>query len=610
MRFVNSRHTPLLSPVAPITSNQTAAQSPVQFTDITAQAGIKFVHNTGAFGIKLLPETMGSGVAFIDYDGDGYPDLFFVNGRNWTNPEVEAYRTGKWTADESTVFKNRHPPGTREYRFIPPQPPAVHTTCVLYHNNHDGTFTDVTKGSGLEVEMYGMGVAVGDYDNDGKPDLYVTGVGHNYLFHNEGSGKFREVAAAAGVQDRGWSTGATWIDYDKDGKLDLFVCHYVHWTPATDIYGTINHRDKSYSPPYLYQGEASRLYHNEGTLQQPKFVDVSAQAGIHERISPLTKRQEKIPSKALGVVICDFNNDGWPDLVVSNDSEANWVLRNNKNGTFSEVGQVVGAAYSNNGKIRSGMGIDVADIDHSNRDSMVIGNFDNEMIALFYNRGDGLFNDISPATAIGKASQTFSTFGCTFLDYDNDGWPDILAANGHIDPDIEGVRPGVTYKERPLLFHNKGKGSYEEIGLQSGTVFQQPLLARGSACADIDLDGDVDVVMTQNGGPPLLLRNDRGNKNNSIRLILEGIKSNRSAIGTIVKLPTEHIRRMVKGSSSYLSQSELPLTIGLGAATEAHSIEIIWPSGKRTVLQHLATNQTIIVNEDKGIIHQQPLQSH
>ncbi len=587
-------------------ATSTAAPSGVQFVDVTKSAGLNFRHHSGAFGLVLMPETVGAGAAFIDYDGDGYPDIFFVNGRDWTPQEVEQYHKSQWSPDEQTVFHRLHPPGTPLKRTIPPLPPRRKVTGVLYHNNRNGTFTDVTKGSGLDIEMQGMGVAVGDYDNDGRPDLYVTGVGRNYLFHNEGGGHFREVAAAAGVQDSGWSTSAAWVDYDRDGLLDLYVCHYVKWSPATDIFGTINGRDKSYTPPYLYQGEENHLFHNVG---HGHFVDVSARSGIQKVPSTVLGEQGKnLAGRSLGVAVCDYNEDGWPDLLVANDSDPNFLFRNNHNGTFTEVGTRANIAYAENGHTRGGMGIDTADINHSNRDSMAVGNFDNEMLGLYLNQGDGSFIDVAPISPVGPASLRFSVFGLSFLDIDNDGWPDLITSSGHISEQFEGIR-GSHYALRPLLFHNDGKGNFQEIGLQSGPAMVQPRVGRGLAVADFDLDGDVDVLFTTNGGPPVLCRNDGGNKNNAIRLILQGTKSNRSAIGTLVKVKfseKDGLRRWVRSGSSYLSQSELPVTLGVGKRSQVLAITLHWPSGHITRLKNVKANQILTVDESAGIVSSKP----
>ncbi len=546
-------------------------------------------------------------MVLIDFDSDGYQDLFFVNSRYWTEAESEQYRRGQWSQDEMTVFKRTHPPGTKPQRFVPDTIPTARTTGQLYKNKGDGTFRDVTKGSGLDVEMFGMGAAVGDYDNDGRDDLYITALGHNYLFHNEGQGRFREIAAASGIQDKGWSTSAAWLDYDKDGRLDLFVCHYVEWTPDNDRYGTMNGRDKSYTAPYFYRGEISKLFRQESN---GKFRDVSIAANIRPRNLPPAKLadelREGIPTKSLGVALCDFNNDSWPDILVANDSQANCLFRNNRNGTFTEVGVETGIAYNTSGQTRAGMGIDAGDIDHSNRDSVVIGNFDNEMMGLYYNQGK-TFTDIAPSTQMGTASKTFSVFGCLFVDVDNDGWLDIFTASGHIDEQITGIR-GTAYALRPLLFHNRQRELFKEIGATTGPALQKPMVGRGLASLDFDLDGDVDLVCTTNNGPAHLFRNDTEG-NNAIRLVLQGTKSNRSAIGASVKvkLGNTGLRRMVKSGSSYMSQSELPLTLGLGKNTVAEKITIYWPSGKKSAFANQAANQILLINEDKGIVSRRRL---
>ncbi len=566
-----------------------AAATAMQFVDVTQQAGIHFVHNNGAFGAKLLPETMGSGCAFIDYDGDGYQDIVLVNGRDWTDEEIAAFEngTGKTMKGE-----------------LPAHPRKRGGTCHLYHNNGDGSFTDVTPGSGLEIPMQGMGVAVGDYDNDGRPDIFITAVGRNYLFHNEGRGKFREVAKEAGVAGSGWSTSAAWVDYDKDGKLDLFVCHYVDWTPATDIFNSVDGTHKAYTTPEAYVGQVSRLYHNEGN---GKFTDVSAKAGILGARTP-GGQYRRFQGKSLGVSICDFNNDGWPDIVVANDTEPNYLFQNNGNGTFTEIGKEAGIALSEAGTARAAMGTDAGDIDHSGKEALLFGNFTNQMLGLYQNRGGGLFIDIAPASEVGQASLLFLTFGCTFVDLDNDGWLDILTANGHLDNDIHRVNQEVTYEERPLLFRNLGNGRFREEGLQCGPDFAKPVVARGLAYADYDLDGDLDVLMTTNGGPARLLRNDGGNRNHSIRLVLEGSRSNRSAIGARVevKVGADVIRRTVRSGSSYCSQSELPITVGLGTAPQADDLTIIWPSGTVQHLGAVRAGQILNVVEDRGIVKQQP----
>lgn len=625
--------------------------SPVRLTDITAQAGIHFKHNSGAFGLKLYPESMGSGAAFIDYDGDGYPDIFFVNGRDWTQAEVRAYTDGPGRVAHD------------EHGFIlPTQPPHRHTTGALYHNNRDGTFTDVTRGSGLDVEMQGLGVAIGDYDNDGRPDLYVTALGRNYLFHNEGGGKFRELARVAGVEDSGFSTSAMWVDYDRDSKLDLFVCRYIEWSPATDIWNDGSVTDvsgiyrKTYAGPFNYDGQASHLYRNVGG---GRFVDVSARTGILGPMAALTAadltaraaarrsaalaahetmrqwmERDKAPTmhagKSMGVALCDVNGDGWPDILVANDGVRNYLYVNNKNGTFTERGVPSGVSYGPHGQVRAGMGVDVGDVDHSDRDCVVIGNFDHEALGFYQNQGGGAFAEVAGDSGVAGPSLPFLTFGCLFLDVDNDGWLDILTANGHVQDIIHEMRRDLDYAERPLLYLNRGQGQpvkFDEVGRQSGAAMSVPRVARGVACADIDLDGDVDVLFTTKGeniegSAPVLLRNDptlQAERNNALRVTLEGTKSNRSAIGALVEahLPKqpgqitgEVVRRMVKSGSSYLSQSELPVTLGLGRQTRVATLTVRWPSGALTELRDISANQAITINEDRGIVRRRKLVRH
>lgn len=554
----------------------------VQFTDITTAAGLKFKHNNGAFGESWMPETVGSGVAFIDYNGDGYQDIYLSNSRSWTDAEIEAYKRGS---------------GRRRANSIKPQPKRQRSTGMLFRNNKNGTFSDVTKQAGLDIEMYGMGVSVGDYDNDGRPDLYLTSLGRSYLLRNEG-GRFRDVTQSAGIEAAKWTTSAAWLDYNKDGRLDLFVCSYILWTPATDIYASFNGKQKSYVGPISYQGQPSRLYRNNGN---GKFVDVSASAGI------LKQGGRKLDGKALGVVISDYNRDGWPDIIVANDQVPNFLFVNNRNGTFREAAGELGIAYDEAGKARAGMGIDASDIDHSGRESIVIGNFADEMLGLYQNR-DGLFMDVAPRSEIGRASQKFLTFGVTFLDYNNDTWPDMFVANGHVDREIEVLRSDITWKQRPLLFHNQGGGKFEEVGQRSGQALSRAVVARGLAYADIDLDGDLDVLLTTNADHPLLLRNDGGNRNKALRLELQGTRSNRSAIGARIeaRVAGQTLHRVVRSGSSYLSQSELPLTLGLGRQNRVDALSIHWPSGSVTSLKDVAAGQTYVVSEDKGIIRRQP----
>jgi hypothetical protein len=529
---------------------------PIQFTDITEQAGIHFKHNTGAFGKKYLPETMGNGACFLDYDNDGWQDILIVNSMDW--PE---HKTGK-------------------------------SYSALYHNNHDDTFTDVTKQAGLAVEMYGLGCAVADYDNDGYEDIYITGVSGNRLFHNLGNGKFADVTTKAGVGDGGFSTSAVWFDYDNDGKLDLFVANYVEWSTAKDQYCSLDGKNKSYCTPQAYKGESSTLYHNKG---DGMFEDVTKRAGLYDPAS-----------KALGIALLDYDNDGWLDLFVANDTEPNKLYHNNHNGTFADVAVGAGIAFGEAGTARAGMGTDAADYDNSGRESLVLGNFTNEGMALYHNDGGGLFTDEAPLSGISRMSLQSLTFGCFFFDYDLDGKLDIFAANGHVSDDINVVQPTVKYSQPPHLFRNLGNNKFEEVTNQLGKALQQPIVGRGGAYGDFDNDGDLDLLITGNHGPTRLLRNDNGNQNDVLRVKTVGTKSNRDGIGTRVTMITkkgERLMRMVKTGSSYLSQSELPLTFGLGKpGTESGvRLEIVWPSGQKDSIADVKPNQFITLREGKGI---------
>jgi hypothetical protein len=538
------------------TKASTSANSSVMFRDITQKAGIHFTHNNAAFGKKYLPETMGPGVGFIDYDNDGWQDIFIVNGMDW--------------------------PGHAQ----------KHTTPKLYHNNHDGTFTDVTHKAGLGVELFGMGVAVGDYDNDGFDDLFVTTMGQSHLFHNNGNGTFTDVTQKAGLAGpKEFSTSAAWVDYDKDGKLDLVVANYVRWSLEGDLYCTLDGKSKSYCTPESYKGTAVRLWHNRG---DGTFEDVTEKAGLGEPTS-----------KTLGIAIIDYDGDGWPDLLFSNDTQPNKLYRNNGNGTFAEKAVVAGIAFSEDGVARAGMGVDAADYDHTGVTSILITNFANQMLSLYHNEGKGLFIDEAPRSEIGRASLLTLGFGCFFFDYDLDGWPDILIANGHIDADIQRVQPNVKYAMPPHLFRNMGKGNFQEVTKKMGVAFDSPRVGRGAAYADVNNDGRLDLLLSTNGGPAYLFENDATGAaaNKSLRVKLVGTKSNRDGIGTVVKVTAggDTQSQMMRSGSSYLSASELVLTFGLGQKEQAETVEIRWPSGQIEKMTSVGGGQTIIVTEGKGI---------
>jgi enediyne biosynthesis protein E4 len=534
----------------------------IHFRDITSPSGIHFTHNNGAFGKKWLPETMGPGCAFIDYDNDGYPDILLVNGEDW--------------------------PGHNH---------AGPTTPKLYHNNHDGTFTDVTRKAGLAVPMFGLGVAVADYDNDGFDDIFITALGQSHLFHNNGNGTFTDVTKAAGMWGPNeFSTSAAWVDYDRDGKLDLVVGNYVQWSESGDLYCTLDGAHKSYCTPESYKGTSARLWHNVGG---GKFEDATQKAGLGDPTS-----------KSLGIAILDYNADGWPDILIANDTQPNKLYLNKKDGTFEERGVTSGIAFSEDGIARAGMGVDAADYDRSGQPSVIISNFANQMVSLYHNEGNGLFVDEAPQSEVGRATLVTLGFGCFFFDYDNDGWPDIFVADGHIEDQIERVQKRVSYAEPSHLFRNLGGGKFQEVTAQMGKDFAAPRVARGAAYADIDNDGFLDVLVTTNAGPAYLFHNE-GGSNHSLRLKLVGTKSNRDGIGAVVRVTSGNNSKdkqwkMLRSGSSYLSQSELVLTFGLGTETKADSVEVQWPSGQVDKLTNVNAGQTVTLEEGKGIVGNRP----
>ena len=521
----------------------------IQYVDATKTAGLTFRHNSGAFGKKYLPETLGPGVAFLDYNGDGWQDLFFTNGKDW-----------------------------------PGQGSKKTSTLELYRNNKNGTFTNVTGVSGLAREVYGMGSAVGDFDNDGDDDLFVTTLGQSLLFRNN-NGVFQDVTKESGLSGHEeFSTSAAWLDYDKDGRLDLFVANYVQWSIATDIRCTLDGTEKSYCTPESYKGTSARLWHakSDGTFQ-----DVTKEAGVLDATA-----------KALGVTVLDANQDSWPDLLLVNDTQPNRLYINTGKGAFTERGIMSGIAYSELGVARAGMGVAAADYDRSGFPSVLITNFSNEMLALYHNEGNGLFVDEAPRSEVGRSSLLTLGFGCFFFDYDLDGWLDIFVANGHIEQAIERIQSTIKYAQAPHLFRNAGKGKFQEVTRSTGTSLSKPLVARGTAYGDFDNDGDLDIVVTTNGGPAVLLRND-GGSNRSLRLQLAGTKSNRNGFGAVVKVKAgaEIQSQMAQSGSSYLSQSERILTFGLGKAQQADSVEVRWPSGRVERLANVPAGKVVKVQE-------------
>ena len=543
----------MVAAVSPLAWRAPDAASAVQFVEATSPAGLKFVHNSGRAGKKFLPETMGSGGAFVDLNGDGWLDIVLINGRDWT------------------------PKGRRSF-------------SAIYKNNGNGTFTDVTAASGFDVEMYGMGVAAGDYDNDGRDDLYVTTLEGDRLFHNEGNFKFRDVTKASGIVNAHFGTSAAWLDYDRDGKLDVFVANYVQWTAAADVYCSLDGTNKSYCTPESYKGTASRLFHNLGA---GKFEDVTGKAGVGDPTS-----------KSLGIAVLDYDGDGWPDIFVANDTQPNKLYRNNGNGTFTEKGVASGVAFSEDGVARGAMGADAADYDRSGRPHLLVGNFANQMLALYRNEGNGLFVDEAPSSTVGRASLLSLAFGVFFFDYDLDGQQDIFAVNGHIEEEIARVQPKVLYKQIPLMFRNLGKGRFDSVGASLGAAFNVPQVGRGAAYGDYDRDGDLDILLINNQGPARLLRNDGGNRNHWLTIRTVGTKANRDGIGAVVRVESASGVQMqtVHSGSSYCSQSDLALTFGLGPDTTVKSIDVVWPSGTKDRVTGVAANQFVRMQEGVGIV--------
>ncbi len=525
-----------------------------RLTDVTSKAGISFQHNSGAYGGKLLPETLGSGCAFLDYDSDGWQDILLVNGMDWA--------------------------GHKKQR----------STLKLYRNNRNGTFTDVTKAAGLDIEMYGMGVAVGDYNNDGFPDVLITCVGQNRLFQNTGKGTFVDVTRKSGLFGRqAFSTSATWFDYDRDGLLDLFVCNYVNWSPEHDVFCSLDGKQKSYCTPEAYRGETCWLLRNRG---DGTFEDATAASGVFDA-----------SSKSLGVSLLDFDQDGWPDLLVANDTQPNKLYKNLRNGKFKDVAVEAGIAFSPDGKARAGMGVAIGDFENAGRAGIAITNFDNEMIGVYRAGKTGGYEEISLASGIGAASKTTLGFGCAFLDADLDGRLDLAVANGHIDETVRNIRGNVGYAQAPQLFLNSGGETFHDVATEAGSDFAKAKVGRGLAAGDFDRDGDLDLLVTTNNGPAYLYRNDQSAGHRAMRFHLRGVKSNRDAIGATVRLYSggEMQSRTVQGGSSYLSQSELPVTFGLGGRDRVERVVVDWPNGGTQEFKNLVAGKAYQLTESKDL---------
>jgi hypothetical protein len=525
----------------------------VRFVEATEAAGIDFVHNTGAFGEKWLPETMGAGVVVVDYNDDERLDLLFVNG---------------------TRFEGK---------------PGRATTQKLYRNDGGLRFSDVTAEAGLALEAYCMGAAAGDVDNDRDTDLYLSCVGTDHLLINDG-GRFADRSREAGLS-REYEFGASvaLLDADRDGWLDVFATRYVAWTPETDLFCTLDGKRKAYCTPESYQGASPRFYRNRG---DGTFEDLTAEAGIREP-----------DAKALGVAVLDLDGDDWLDLAVANDTQPNLLYHNRGDGTFEESGVISGMAFSETGVARGGMGIDAADYDGSGRQSLVIGNFANEMVALYKNEGNLLFVDVAPSAQIGRPTLLSLSFGAFFFDYDLDGHLDLLVANGHLDPEIEAVQPNVRFEQPSQLFRNDGTGRFAETTATHGGDLAAPRVARGAAHGDLDGDGDLDVVLTTNGGPAVLLENQGDAHGHWLQVDLRGTKSNRDGLGATVELTAggRTRSRLVRTGSSYLSQSQVSPVFGLGSATTIDKLVVRWPSGTvQTIPPPDAVDRRIEVVEPGG----------
>jgi hypothetical protein len=539
-------------------SGKASPAVPVRYTNVIQSAGIDFVQDATATDQKYYLETMGTGLGWIDYDQNGMMDLYFVQ-----SAATDLYK--------------------------PPRP----LRSALYRNNGDGTFTDVTDKAGVGAAgLYGQGVAVGDFDNDGFPDLYVTGYGRSILFRNNGDGTFSDVTAKAGVADEGgWATSAGWFDYDRDGYLDLLVCNYIDWSPKNNIWcGDRKPGYRSYCHPDNYKGQRLKLYHNnrDGT-----FTDVSDKSGVG-----------KPEAKGMGVVLADMNEDGWPDIVVANDTWPNFLFINQRDGTFKDVSFISGIAASEDGKYEAGMGIDAADVDGDGWPDVYITHLDHELNRLYRNNHDATFDDVTYACGIGNSVVDLSGVTMKFLDYDNDGWTDICQLNGAMLDNIALYHSEVSYAEPKLMFRNQGAGKFKKVSEELGTDFMRPVAGRGIAVADYDNDGDLDLAINVRGERAELLRNDGGNANNWLQVFLIGTKSNRDAVGASLKLVAEEFTQVKQrqGGMGYMSASDPRVHFGLGARKTVQSLEITWPNGVVEKLDKVPVNQIVTVKEGEGIV--------
>jgi enediyne biosynthesis protein E4 len=539
-------------------AKEQAAPIAVKYTDIRNAAGITFRQDSTQTEEKYYLETMGTGVGWIDYDQDGLMDLYFVQ------------------AGATNLYK-------------PPAP----LRSALYHNNGDGTFTDVTEKAGVAGEgHYGQGVAVGDFDNDGYPDLYVTGYGRAILYHNNGDGTFTDVTVKARVADEGnWSTSAGWFDYDKDGYLDLVVTNYIEWSPQNNLWcGERRPGYRSYCNPNNYKGQKTKLYHNnhDGT-----FTDVSDKSGVGKPVS-----------KGMGVVLADFNGDGWTDIAIANDTWPNFLFLNNHDGTFRDVSLISGLAASEDGKYEAGMGIDAADVDGDGLLDVYVTHLDFELNRLYHNNGDETFTDVTYKSGIGNKAVLLSGVAAKFIDYDNDGWMDILQLNGAMLDNVSLYHGEISYKEPLLMFRNLGQGRFGKTSDALGPDFMKPVAGRGLATADFDNDGDIDIATNNRGDYPELLRNDGGNANHWFEILLIGTQSNRDGIGAVLKLTSEGLTHVeqAEGGTSYMSASDPRIHFGLGKRTKVDSLVITWPSGRVDKLTDVPVDKIIAVKEGAGIV--------